>query len=64
MSSESGLDDPNDQLEDTEVASNAPKDDDNENGELDDLFGDDGPDEVAETSVYGLSSYLTRKLLC
>lgn len=58
MSSDSGLDDPNDQLEDTGVASNAPKaSDDGENGGVDDddLFGDgdDEPTETVEPTVYG-----------
>lgn len=43
MSSDSGLDDPNDQLEDTEVAEDAPN-------AMDDLFGDgDMDDEPTET---------------
>lgn len=55
MSSDSGLDDPNHQLEDTEIA---PKgSDDGENGGMDDLFGDvdDEPIETAEAepTVYG-----------
>lgn len=58
MSSDSSLDDPNDQLEDIEVASNAPKaSDDGENGAVDDddLFGDgdDEPTETVEPTMYG-----------
>lgn len=60
MSSDSGLDNPNNQLEDTEVAPNGL--DDGENGGMDDLFGDDEPTETAdpdpdaEQAVYEPSS--------
>jgi hypothetical protein len=56
MSSDSGLDDPNDQLEDTEHTPNAPKgsDDGIANEEMDDLFGDDEVDEEAEAKAYDL----------
>jgi hypothetical protein len=55
MSSESGLDDPNDQLQDTELTPNAPNgsDDGIEKEEMDDLFGDDEVDEAAEARAYG-----------
>ena len=56
MSSDSGLDDPNDQLEDTELAANAPEgsDDGIDKEEMDDLFGDDEVDEAAEAKAYGV----------
>lgn len=57
MSSDAGLDDPNHQLDNAEVAPNGS--DDGENGGMDDLFGDD-PTETAEAeaepTVYGPSS--------
>lgn len=69
MSSNSGLDDPNDQLEDDEVASNAPKDSDGgDNGGMDDLFGDgdDDPNETAdveaESTVYGPAQLRVKSL--
>jgi hypothetical protein len=55
MSSDSGLDDPNDQLEDTGAISDAPKgsDDGIDKEEMDDLFGDDDEvDEAAEAKAY------------
>ncbi|KAE9972350.1 hypothetical protein BLS_004060 [Venturia inaequalis] len=48
MSSDAGLDDPNHQLDNAEVAPNGS--DDGENGGMDDLFGDD-PTETAEAEA-------------
>lgn len=66
MSSDSGLDDPNDQLQDIDLTPNAPKgsDDGIDKEEMDDLFGDDDVDEEAEAKAYGLLHLLTSYCTC